>query len=265
MSEQATLSAPAVAPALVPPRTGLWVGYVTLLRWTMAQTGAMLPFVIVVQAVLAAGIIIGFGLLIPDIDTASAQFLSTGAPTVILMIVGLVMVATGVAQARTSGTFTYLRALPVPRPLVLAADLTVWLAVMLPSVAVAVLVAQLRYGFSYSFDWPLLLTASVLTALTASAIGYAIAVALPPLLTQLVTQVLVFFVMLFSPVTFPASRLPAWFQTVHDVLPFRPAADLIRAGLLSDTYPMNGRDLLVLLTWCVLALAVSIRAMVRRG
>jgi len=265
MPEKTIAAAPTAASAPTSPRTGLWVGYTTLLRWTLAQTGAMLPFVIVVQAVLAAGIIIGFGLLIPDIDTASAQFLSTGAPTVLLMIVGLVMVAMGVAQARTSGTFTYLRALPVPRVLVLLADLTVWLAVMLPSVAVAVLVAQLRYGFGYSFDWPLLLAASVLTALTASAIGYAIAVALPPLLTQLVTQVLVFFVMLFSPITFPASRLPEWFQIVHDVLPFRPAADLIRAGLLSDTYPASGRDLIVLLVWCAIALAISIRAMVRRG
>lgn len=259
MSEQRTIA------VSVPRRTGLWVGYTALLRWTMAQTGSMLPFVIVVQAVLAAGIIVGFGLLIPDITTASAQFLSTGAPTVILMIIGLVMVATGVAQARTSGTFTYLRSLPVPRPLVLAADLTVWLTVMLPSVAVAVLVAQLRYGFSYSFDWPVLVTASVLTALTASAIGYAIAVTLPPLLTQLVTQVLVFFVMLFSPVTFPADRLPEWFRVVHDFLPFRPAADLIRSGLLADIYPMNGRDLIVLVIWCALALVVSIRAMIRRG
>lgn len=252
-------------PVTAPARTGVWLGYTTLLRWTLAQTGVMLPFVIVVQAVLAAGIIIGFGLLIPDIDVASAQFLSTGAPTVLLMIVGLVMVAMGVAQARTNGTFTYMRALPVARPLILAADLTVWLAVMLPSVAVAVIVAQLRYGFSYSFDWPLLVTASVLTALTASAIGYAIAVSMPPLLTQLVTQVLVFFVMLFSPVTFPAGRLPGWFQIVHDVLPFRPAADLIRAGLLSDAYPVNLRDLIVLLTWCALALVISIRSMVRRG
>lgn len=252
-------------PQVVPPRIGLWTGYATLLRWTLAQTGPMLPFVIVVQAVLAAGIIVGFGLLIPDIDTATAQFLSTGAPTVLLMIVGIVMVAMGVAQARTSGTFTYLRALPVPRPLLLLADLTVWLVVALPSVAVAVIVAQLRYDFSYSFDWPLLVTASMLTAVTASALGYAIAVSLPPLLTQLVTQVLVFFVMLFSPVTFPASQLPVWFQTVHDVLPFRPAADLIRAGLLADTYDASARDLIVLLIWCVFALAISIRAMVRRA
>jgi ABC-type multidrug transport system, permease component len=264
MSEQITFSSPTPTFARVPPRTAIWLSYGTLLRWTMAQTGAMLPFVVVVQALLAAGIIVGFGFLIPDIDTSSAQFLSTGAPTVLLMVVGLVMVPQGVAQARTSGTFTYLRTLPVPRPLLLLADLTVWLVVALPSVAVAVVVAQLRYGFGYSFDWPVLVAASVLTAVTAASVGYAIAVTLPPLLTQLVTQVLVFFVMLFSPVTFPASQLPTWFQAVHDVLPFRPAADLLRAGLLADTYSAIWRDLFVLVVWCVLGLAISIRAVVRR-
>ncbi|MFI0349223.1 ABC transporter permease [Actinomadura sp. 9N407] len=265
MSES-TISAPPVrVPAGVPPRPGLWTTYATLLRWTTAQTGAMLPLVIIVQALLAAGIIVGFGFLIPDIDTSAAQFLSTGAPTVLLMVVGLVMVPQGVAQARASGTFTYLRALPVPRPLLLLADLTVWLAVALPAIPVAVVVAQLRYGFGYTFDWPLLVAASVLTAVMAASVGYAIAVLLPPLLAQLTTQVLVFFVMLFSPITFPASQLPEWFRAVHDVLPFRPAADLLRAGLLSDGYGASWRDFAVLLAWCALGLAISVRALVRRA
>ncbi|MER7420740.1 ABC transporter permease [Micromonospora peucetia] len=82
-------------------------------------------------------------------------------------------------------------------------------------------------------------------------------------MTQLVTQVLVYFVMLFSPVTFPAGQLPAWFQAVHDVLPFRPAADLVRAGLLSDTCTASGRDLIVLLVWC--AIAISVGALIRRA
>ncbi|AUS81409.1 ABC transporter permease [Actinoalloteichus sp. AHMU CJ021] len=265
MSEQSTLSPPAPRSAGVPPRIGIWLSYGNLLRWMMAQTGAMLPFVIVVQALLAAGIIIGFGFVIPDIDTSSAQFLSTGTPTVLLMFIGLVMVPHSVAQARTTGTFTYLRSLPVPRPLLLMADLAIWLLVALPSVAVAVVVAHLRYGFGYSFDWPVLLTASILAAVTATAVGYAIAVSLPPLITQLVTQVLVFFVMLFSPVTFPASQLPTWFQAVHDVLPFRAAADLLRAGLLADTYTASWRDLVVLLAWCALGVAVGIRALTRRN
>ncbi|MDI2098688.1 ABC transporter permease [Ruicaihuangia caeni] len=178
---------------------------------------------------------------------------------------GLVMVSQGVAQARTTGTFTYLRALPVPRPLLLFADLTVWLAVSLPSVAVALLVAHWRYGFDFSFDWPVLLLASTLTAVTASAVGCALALALPPMLTQLVTQVLVFFVMLFSPITFHASQLPEWFQMVHDVLPFRPAADLLRAGMLSDSYNASAWDLAVLGAWCVVGFAVSLRAVIRRA
>jgi ABC-2 type transport system permease protein len=265
MSEPTTTLAAARLSPGVPPRPGTMTTYAALLRWTTAQTGAMLPLVIVVQALLAAGIIVGFGFLIPDIDTQAAQFLSTGAPTVLVMVIGLVMVPQGVAQARASGTFTYLRALPVPRPLLLLADLTVWLAVALPGIAVAVGVAQLRYGFSYSFDWPLLIAASVLTAVMATAVGYAIAVILPPLLAQLATQVLVFFVLLFSPITFSASQLPAWFQSVHDVLPFRPAGDLLRAGLLSDSYSASWQDLAVLLAWSAIGLVISVRALVRRG
>ena len=115
-----------------------------------------------------------------------------------------------------------------------------------------------------TFDWPVLLAASLLVTIMATAVGYAIAVSMAPLLAQLLTQVLVFFVLLFSPITFPAGQLPAWFQTVHDVLPARPGADLLRAGLAADTFTASGRDLLVLAVWCVLGIAVSLRALVRR-
>ena len=210
-------------------------------------------------------LIVGFGFLIPGIDTATARFLSTGAPTVLLMVVGLVIVPQGVAQARTNGTFAYLRALPVPRPLLLVAELTVWLMVALPSIAAAILVAQVRYDLAYSFDWPLLLGTSVLVAVMAASVGYAIAVTLPPLLAQLVSQVLVFFVMLFSPITFPATQLPGWFQAVHDVLPIRPAADLLRSGIAADVYTATTQDLLVLLGWCLAGVVISVRALVRRA
>lgn len=248
-----------------PQRVGIIAAYRALLRWNLGQVGAMLPLIVVVQMLLAAGVVVGFGLLIPDIDTETARFLSTGTPTILLMVLGLVIVSQGVAQARTSGTFAYLRALPVPRPLLLASELTVWLIVAVPSVAAAVIVAMLRYDLSYSFDWPLLIGASVLVTITAAAVGYALAVVLPPMLAQLVSQALVFFVMLFSPITFPASQLPAWFETLHDILPVRPAADLLRAGLASDVYTASSQDLLVLAVWCVIGLTFSLRALVRRA
>lgn len=253
------------AAAFVPPRVGLWSSYRTLLRWQIGQTGSDLPMIVVIQALLAAGVVVGFGFLIPDISPASALFLSTGTPTVLLMVVGLTIVPQGVVRARTDGTFTYLRSLPVARPLLLLADLTVWLLVALPSIAVAVIVAQLRYDLALSFDWPLLVAASLLVTVTATAVGYAIAVSFSPMMAQVLSQVLVFFVMLFSPITFPASQLPGWFQAVHDVLPIRPAADLLRAGLVSDVYSASLRDLLVLVAWCAVGLVLSTRALVRRA
>lgn len=247
-----------------PAATGSWSAYRSLVRWDVAQIGSMLPLVVIVQAMLAAGIIVGFGLIIPDIDAATALYLSTGAPTVLLMVVGLVLVPQGVARARTDGTFVFLRSLPVPRLMLLLADLTVWLLVALPSVAVAVVVAELRFDLALSFDWPVLLAASVLATVTATSVGYAVAVTLPPVLAQLVSQVLVFFVMLFSPLTFPASQLPVWFQAVHAWLPVQPAGDLLRAGLAADVYPVDARDLVVLAAWCLVGVLISLRALVRR-
>ena len=256
---------PAAAVPLALPRSSTWTVYTTLLRWQLAQIGTtLLPLVVVVQALMAAGLIVGFGFVIPAIDGPTALHLSTGTPTILLLTVGLVIVPQAVATARVNGTFAYQRALPVARPLVLLADLTVWAAISLPSIAVAVGVARLRFGLTFAFDWPLLVASALLVTVTATVVGYMIAVSLPPMLAQLVTQVLVFFVLLFSPISFRASQLPSWFQTLHDWLPIRPAADLVRAGLASGTYTASGRDLLVLLAWALLGGAASVRALVAR-
>jgi len=259
----ASISSPTGAPP-APVQAGPAVGFLALMRWSLAATGAMLPLIVIVQAMLAAGIIIGFGLVIGEITPESALFLSTGAPTILLLTVGLVIVPQGVSRARASGALDYQRSLPVARPLLLLVDLVVWALIALPGVAVGLLAARLRFDLSYSFDWPLLIAASVLVTTMATAVGYAIAVSLPPVPAQLVSQVLVFFVLLFSPITFPAERLPQWFQLLHDVLPIRPAADLLRAGIAAHSVSAEPRDLVVLVAWTALGLLVTGRALVRR-
>lgn len=266
------MSEPSVNPAssasvpepVAPIQVSLWTSFVTMMRWSLAMTGAMLPLIIVIQAMLAAGIVIGFGLLIPDITPDSALFLASGAPTILLLTIGLVIVPQGVSRARASGALDYQRALPVARPLLLLVDLVVWALIALPGVAIGLLVAWLRYDLTFSFDWPVLLLSSLLVTTMATAVGYAIAVTLPAMLAQLVSQVLVFFVLLFSPITFPASQLPDWFTTVHAVLPVHAAADLMRAGIASGAFAADGRDLLVLALWTSLGLLVTARALVRR-
>ena len=65
MSESAApmpLSVTPRAPAPhVPVRAGTVTGFLALMRWSLASTGAMLPLIVIIQAMLAAGIIIGFG------------------------------------------------------------------------------------------------------------------------------------------------------------------------------------------------------------
>ncbi len=268
-----TVSPPTAATPVPPagvedlPRVSAWRTYATVLRWHLLSLGPMMPLVVVVQAVLAMGVIVGFGFLVPGIDSepATALFLSTGAPTVLMLTIGFVMVPQAVSTARTNGTYTYMRCLPIPRALLLATELTMWLLVAAPSVAVAELVAWMRFDLDLSLELPVLLGATLLVVLMASSLGYALAVTLRPMLAQVVTQVLVFFVMLFSPVTFPAERLPGWFQSLHDWLPVRPGADLVRAGLACHTYPFHTRDLLVLLVWTGAGMLVTLRALARRG
>ena len=252
-------TAPAAAPS-----AGAFTAYLTLLRWQLAQLGPMIPLVAVIQVLLAGGIVIGFSFLLNEGDTASATFLSTGTPTVLLLTLGLVIVPQGVSAARTNGTLTYLRAQPVSRPVLFLADLTLWILVALPSVVVAVLAAWWRFDVKFSLDWPLLIAGVLLVTVMATAVGYAIAVTLPAMLAQVLSQVMVFFVLMFSPVTFPVERLPDWYAGVHEVLPVMPAGDVIRAGLISSTYSADRQALLVLTAWTVAGVGLTLLALMRR-
>lgn len=247
------------------PPAGMVATYRTMLRWNLAGVGGMLPLIIVVQAVLAGGIILGFGFLVPESDVETVLLLCTGAPVILLLTVGFVMVPQSIARSRADGTYDYVRSLPVARGLILAADLTVWLLVALPGVAVGVLTALWRYDLTLSIDWPLLVLACLLVTIMATAVGNAMAVSVPPLLAQLLSQVLVFFVMLFSPITFPANRLPNWLESLHSYLPIQSSADLIRAGLASNSFDAQGRDLIVVVLWCLAGLALTTRALIRRN
>lgn len=263
MPEQSAVVPPRSA-TIAPVQVSVGTSFLTLARWSLASIGAMLPLIVVIQAALAAGIVIGFGFLIPGITPESALFLASGAPTILLLTIGLVIVPQGVSRARASGELDYQRALPVSRPLLLLVDLMVWILIALPGVAIGLVVAWLRYDVAFTFDWPLLILVSILVTAMATSVGYAIAVALPAMLAQLLSQVLVFFVMLFSPITFPASQLPEWFRSLHAVLPIQPAADLLRAGVAAEAFPADGRDLLVLASWTALGLVVTFLALVRR-
>lgn len=226
--------------------------YQTLLlaQWQFRRQAQVLPLLITVQAIMSVATVIGYGLLVGDPSPEMGLYLATGAPTVTLITVGLVLAPQVVVQSKTEGSFDWMRTLPVPRTAFLCADLMVWTLLALPGMILGILAGVLRFDVTLSLA-PWVVGAAVLVSITAASVGYAMATLLPPAVAMLMTQMLIFIVLLFSPVSYPADRLPGWLATAHDFLPIEPMAQLIRAGLASDDFAMPGRSMAVLSAWCI--------------
>lgn len=242
---------------------GLGRSYLLVLRWQMLRMRTVLPLVVVVQACVAVGVVVGLAFLVPDIDGETAAYLSTGAATLGLIIVGLATAPQMVAQSKAEGSYDYTRAWPTPRVGFLLADMTVWMVTALPGLAVALVVAALRFDLDFRVS-PLVVPAILLTGVVSTALGYGIASVASPPVTSLVAQVAVFATFLFSPINFPADRLPDWLAAVHEWLPFGSMADIVRQSLLGGD-GAGWTDWALVIAWGVLGFAVSIRMMERRS
>lgn len=237
--------------------------YTLLLKWNVLRQRFYLPLMAVLQLLLAAGVILGFSFLIPQTDPESALYLATGAPTVVLIVVAMVAAPQEVASQKREGIFDYYRAMPVPRLAMVAADATVWVALAAPGVVLALVIAALRLDLNLAVS-PLVVPAFLLVATAAVAVGYGIAYAAPPRATMLITQVVVFIALMFAPVNYPAERLPDWFATVHEFLPFQYMAQAMRETLDVPPAGVSVQPFLVLAAWGAAGLAVTARIMTRR-
>jgi len=237
--------------------------YALMLKWQALSSQTVLPLTLIVQLMIAAGFIIGIGFFYPEMTSETAKYLTTGAPTITLLMIGLVLVPQMVAISRSAGTFEYMWSLPVPRLVYVAADATVWVLVSLPGVILSLILGAVYFDFSLELSW-LAIPAVLLISLTGVFIGYSIAHSVPkPELATLATQVIVFLIMLFSPVMYPASQLPGWMEAIHKFFPVMYMADLSR-GTLTDLNVDLGRAFAVVGAWCVLGLILTALLVRRR-
>jgi ABC-2 type transport system permease protein len=238
--------------------------YRLLLTWQALRKKEYLPLMMAVQALFSLGIVLGYPLLFPMLDRTSIYLIATGAPAITMISVGLVALPQTVGEQRSEGSLDYMRSLPVPRLAYLAADLTVWLGIVIPGVALGVLVGAWRFGLDLQVS-PLVVPAVLMVALTAACVGYAIASVLPYMLTVIVTQALVIFVLMFSPLTFLPEKLPVWLEAIHRVLPIQAMGELIRGTLAPNEFGLPLGAFLTLGVWCILGFGVTYLTMTRRG
>lgn len=240
-------------------------GFAAMLRWELTNMRLLLPITVMVQILAGAGLVIGFGLLIEDMPTPAALFLSTGAVVITLILVGLIMGPQLVAQQKLEGSYDFVWSLPVARSAASAAWLTLNFVIAVPGMLAALLVAVWRYDLTFSIS-PRVVPAVVLTLLTGSMLGHAMAHAIPkPEITQLLSQILIFGIFGFSPISFPAENLPEWLATFHRYLPFESMAIVVRDALTEGLVSGVARAYLVLVVWTALAAGISGAVLRRRA
>ncbi|MEO3810553.1 ABC transporter permease [Sphaerisporangium sp. B11E5] len=242
-----------------------WRSYRLLLLWRVLRIKAELPMFVILQTAFSVGIIFGFSYLLPPEATHPdfLMYLATGSITMSIITIGMVIAPQGIATGKQDGTLDYDKTLPVPRMAIMMADVSIWSLASLPGLVAAFVLAGLRLDISFQVS-PLLLPAILLVMLASTAVGFGLAYAFKPMVTLMVTQLLVFFILMFSPVNFPADRLPEWLQAVHRALPIEPMAEIIRTTLSVPAGGVSPTPFLLVGVWCVLGLVITYRVMARR-
>src|SRR4051794_16131463 len=179
-----------------------WRSYLLLFRWQLLRNRQLFVLLVTIQIALGVGVIFGFSYLVPQITPQVALYFATGAPTLTLILMGLTLVPQETAQARVSGRFDYVSALPVPRLAPMFADVSYWLLVQLPGTIVTLLLAAWRFDVHFHLTG-LVAPAIVLVSLTSAAVGYGGAVTFPPAATAQGPPFLLVPVLLFSPLQVP--------------------------------------------------------------
>jgi ABC-2 type transport system permease protein len=246
---------------------GHWFASLRLmLRWELSSLRLVLPVTIAVQLLFGAGLTIGFGLFLPDISTVAATYLVTGAAAMTLILVGLTVGPQFVSAHKQRGTYEFLWSLPAPRSAATAAWFVVTLIFGLPAFVATLLVGSWRYDLELSVSVVALLPAVLLVVFTATMLGYALAHAVSsPMVVMGIAQVMVFAVVGFSPINYPADRLPTWLQQVHAWLPLEPMGQVVRAALTEGFVTDVVRPHMVLVVWASASVAIVAATLSRRG
>jgi ABC-2 type transport system permease protein len=239
--------------------------YWLMLRWEVANLRVTLPLVLIIQVALYGGAVVGLGFFYEQVPRLQALYLATGGMLMSMLTVGLTFVPSIIAQRRAEGAHDYLWVLPVPRMAMLLASLTVFVVVATPGAVIALALAQLRYDIELSVS-PMLIPTIALVLITTTSLGAAIGhLAKQPAITSAIGNLFFIAMFLFSPINYPAERLPGWLAALHEWLPFEHMANAVRGSLTADLGADVGRSLLVLSGWAVLAWLLLFQVLARRA
>ena len=181
-----------------------------LLRWNYLRQKNLFILFTLAQVLLSVSLLFGYPLVIGKMDTTTAYYLASGSVLMGVISIGCTISSPVIANAKSEGHVDYIRALPIPRILISLADLCIWLFAILPGVFFSFLLGCLRFSIQ--------LNLSILSVFVML------------LIVTLMSQLILMIGLMFSPIMYPASRLPDWLDQLYCLLPFVPSANLLRAS-----------------------------------
>jgi ABC-2 type transport system permease protein len=213
---------------------GHWLSsYLAMLRFDIASQRTWLPMFVLTQVLFGAGMAIIYGFYLGRMSHQALLYVVSGAPALAVLTSGLIGVTTMVVERKEAGNWDFIWSLPAPRSAAVASTFTVFTAMAIPGIVVALALAAWRYGVSLTPS-PAAVPAVLLTALMATSVGFSMAQLIPnPMVTGVMVNVLIFVVLMYSPVAFPITQLPGWLAGLQRVLPIYYAAQVLRASVTS--------------------------------
>ena len=185
-----------------------------LLRWNYLRQKNLFILFTLAQVLLSVSLLFGYPLVIGKMDTTTAYYLASGSVLMGVISIGCTISSPVIANAKSEGHVDYIRALPIPRILISLADLCIWLIAILPGVFFSFLLGCLRFSVQ--------LNLSILSVFVMLLISQNI--------VTLMSQLILMIGLMFSPIMYPAGRLPDWLDQLYFLLPFVPSANLLRAS-----------------------------------
>ena len=183
-----------------------------LLRWNYLRQKNLFILFTLAQVLLSISLLFGYPLVIGKMNTTTAYYLASGSVLMGVISIGCTISSPVIANAKSEGHVDYIRALPIPRILISLADLCIWLIAILPGVFFSFLLGCLRFSVQ--------LNLSILSAF----------VIFSQNIVTLMSQLILMIGLMFSPIMYPAGRLPDWLDQLYFLLPFVPSANLLRAS-----------------------------------
>ncbi len=229
----------------------------------LLRNAGNLVFFAIIQIMISLGIVVGFTYLFSSPEPGTVLYLATGAPIIILVMTGLVILPNQTITAKAEGYIDFIRTWPVNRAAVVLADTVVWFITTFPGLIVSTICAHFIFHPGYDISWTVV-PSILLVALTCIGIGYGYSHALPPPGAMALSQIIAFGALMFSPINFPMERLPEWLQVVHHILPLYSMAEVVRASMAASTFTAEIWHYVVLIIWCIIGYGGSIAILNRK-